>query len=78
MENVQLRFTDGVLEAIANDAIKRKSGARGLRAILESVMLDIMYDIPSTPGITECIINEDVVTKREPPLLIYEKQAKFG
>jgi ATP-dependent Clp protease ATP-binding subunit ClpX len=78
MENVKLRFTDGVLEAVANDAIKRKSGARGLRAILESVMLDIMYDIPSTPGITECIINEDVVTKGEPPLLIYEKQAKFG
>jgi ATP-dependent Clp protease ATP-binding subunit ClpX len=78
MENVKLRFTDGVLEAIATDALKRKSGARGLRAILETVMLDIMYDIPSTPGITECIINEDVIAKGEPPLLIYEKQAKFG
>ncbi|MCD6306110.1 MAG: ATP-dependent Clp protease ATP-binding subunit ClpX [Deltaproteobacteria bacterium] len=78
MENVNLRFTDDVLTAIAKDAIKRKSGARGLRAILESVMLDIMYDIPSTPGITECVINEDVVAKGEPPLLIYEKQAKFG
>jgi len=77
-ENVKLRFTDDVLVAIAKDAIKRKSGARGLRAILESVMLDIMYDIPSMPEITECIINEDVVTKGEPPLLIYEKQAKFG
>jgi len=78
MENVNLRFTDDVLVAIGKDAIKRKSGARGLRAILESVMLDIMYDIPSTPGITECIINEDVVVKGDPPLLIYEKQAKFG
>lgn len=78
LENVKLRFTDDVLVAIAKDAIKRKSGARGLRAILESVMLDIMYDIPSMPEITECIINEDVVTKGEPPLLIYEKQAKFG
>jgi len=78
LENVKLRFTDDVLVAIARDAIKRKSGARGLRAILESVMLDIMYDIPSMPEITECIINEDVVTKGEPPLLIYEKQAKFG
>jgi ATP-dependent Clp protease ATP-binding subunit ClpX len=78
LENVKLRFTDEVLVAIARDAIKRKSGARGLRAILESVMLDIMYDIPSTPEITECIINEDVVTKGETPLLIYEKQAKFG
>ncbi|MDQ1336252.1 MAG: ATP-dependent Clp protease ATP-binding subunit ClpX [Thermodesulfobacteriota bacterium] len=78
LENVKLRFTDDVLVAIAKDAIKRKSGARGLRAILESVMLDIMYDIPSMPEITECIINEDVVSKGEPPLLIYEKQAKFG
>ncbi|MCF8146582.1 MAG: ATP-dependent Clp protease ATP-binding subunit ClpX [Deltaproteobacteria bacterium] len=78
LENVKLRFTDDVLVAIARDAIKRKSGARGLRAILESVMLDIMYDIPSMPDITECIINEDVITKGEPPLLIYEKQAKFG
>jgi ATP-dependent Clp protease ATP-binding subunit ClpX len=78
LENVKLRFTDDVLVAIARDAIKRKSGARGLRAILESVMLDIMYDIPSMPEITECIINLDVVTKGEPPLLIYEKQAKFG
>jgi ATP-dependent Clp protease ATP-binding subunit ClpX len=78
LENVKLRFTDDVLVAIARDAIKRKSGARGLRAILESVMLDIMYDIPSMPEITECIINEDVVTKGEAPLLIYEKQAKFG
>jgi len=78
LENVKLRFTDEVLLAIAKDAIKRKSGARGLRAILESVMLDIMYDIPSMPEITECIINEDVVTKGESPLLLYEKQAKFG
>lgn len=78
LENVKLRFTDDVLVAIARDAIKRKSGARGLRAILESVMLDIMYDIPSMPEITECIINEEVITKGEAPLLIYEKQAKFG
>jgi len=78
LENVKLRFTDDVLVAIAKDAIKRKSGARGLRAILETVMLDIMYDIPSMPEITEVIINEDVITKGEPPLLIYEKQAKFG
>ncbi len=78
LEDVKLRFTDEVLVAIAKDAIKRKSGARGLRAILESVMLDIMYDIPSMPEISECVINEDVITKGESPLLIYEKQAKFG
>lgn len=78
LENVKLRFTDEVLLAIAKDAIKRKSGARGLRAILETAMLDIMYDIPSLPEISECIINEEVVTKGESPLLLYENEAKFG
>jgi len=78
LENVKLRFTDEVLVAIAKDAIKRKSGARGLRAILEKAMLDIMYDIPSLPEISECIINEEVVTKGESPLLLYENEAKFG
>ena len=78
LENVKLRFTDEVLLAIAKDAIKRKSGARGLRAILETAMLDIMYDIPSFPEISECVINEEVVTKGESPLLLYENEAKFG
>lgn len=78
LENVKLRFTDEVLVAIAKNAIKRKSGARGLRAILETAMLDIMYDIPSFPEISECIINEEVVTKGESPLLLYENEAKFG
>ena len=78
LENVKLRFTDEVLLAIAKDAITRKSGARGLRAILETAMLDIMYDIPSLPEISECIINEEVVTKGESPLLLYENEAKFG
>jgi ATP-dependent Clp protease ATP-binding subunit ClpX len=78
LENVKLRFTDEVLLAVAKDAIKRKSGARGLRAILETAMLDIMYDIPSFPEISECVINEEVVTKGESPLLLYENEAKFG
>jgi len=78
LENVKLRFTDEVLVAVAKDAIKRKSGARGLRAILETAMLDIMYDIPSIPEISECVINEEVVTKGESPLLLYENEAKFG
>ena len=78
LEGVELKFTDGVLLAIAKDAIKRKSGARGLRAVLESAMLDIMYDLPSTPGIRECIINEEVVTSGETPLLLYEDQVKYG
>lgn len=78
LEDVELKFTDEVLMAVAEAAIKRKSGARGLRAVLESVMLEIMYDIPSVPEIRECIINEEVLTKGEPPLLVYENQAKFG
>ena len=78
LEDVELKFTDEVLTAVAEAALKRKSGARGLRAVLESVMLEIMYDIPSIPEIRECIINEEVVTKGAPPLLLYENQAKFG
>ena len=60
LEDVRLRFTDGALRAIAKEAIRRKSGARGLRSIMENIMLDIMYDLPSHPEIQECIINEDV------------------
>ena len=75
-DNVRLRFTDGALSAIAKRAVQRKSGARGLRAILEEVMLDVMYEIPSQKGIKECLINEDTIQKRERPILIYEKQAE--
>ncbi|MCF8083716.1 MAG: ATP-dependent Clp protease ATP-binding subunit ClpX [Deltaproteobacteria bacterium] len=78
LESVNLKFTDEVLLAIAEKAVERKSGARGLRAILESIMLDIMYDIPSTPEIRECILNEEVVTKGESPMLLYENQAEYG
>ena len=78
LEGVELKFADEVLSAVARDAVKRKSGARGLRAILESIMLDIMYDIPSTKGIRECIIGEEVITKGESPLLVYENKVKYG
>ena len=78
LEGVKLKFTDEALLAVAKDAIKRKSGARGLRAILESIMLDIMYDIPSIPQISECVIGEEVITKKEPPLLLYENQVEYG
>ena len=78
LENVELKFTDEVLRTIAQDAVKRKSGARGLRAILESVMLDIMYDIPSSTDVRECIINQEVVVKGESPLLLYTNQATYG
>ncbi len=72
MEDVTLRFTEGSLKAVAHEAMKRNSGARGLRSILENIMLDIMYEIPSQPDIRECVISEEVVTKRETPLLLYE------
>ncbi len=75
-DNVRLRFTDGALSAIAKRAIERKSGARGLRAILEEVMLDVMYEIPSQKGIKECLISEDTILKRERPILVFEKQAE--
>jgi len=72
MENVTLRFTEGALQAVAREAMKRNSGARGLRSILENIMLDIMYEIPSQPDIRECVISEEVVTNTESPLLLYE------
>jgi len=72
-ENVKLHFTDGSLRAIAREALKRKSGARGLRSILENVMLDIMYDLPSQNTIKECVINEDVILSSASPIILYEK-----
>jgi len=75
LEGCKLRFTDDSLIAIAKKAINRKIGARGLRAILEDVMLNVMYDVPSQPGIKECIINEEVISNNAEPLLIYEKIA---
>ncbi len=76
LDNVRLRFTEGALSAIAKKAAQRKTGARGLRAILEEIMLDVMYEIPSQKGIKECVINEEIITKNEKPILLYEKQAE--
>jgi ATP-dependent Clp protease ATP-binding subunit ClpX len=78
LENVKLRFTEGALMAIAREAIKRKSGARGLRAIMESIMLDVMYEIPSQSNISECIISEEVVMKHDSPILLYVKGAEVA
>jgi ATP-dependent Clp protease ATP-binding subunit ClpX len=78
MEGVELKFTEEALLSVAKAAVERKSGARGLRAILESIMLDIMYDIPSNPGIRECMIAKEVITNGELPLFIYENQLKYG
>ncbi len=74
-ENVRLSFTDSAIKATAREAQERKTGARGLRAILEEVMLDIMYDLPSLTDIKECVISEEVITQRAQPLTIYEKKA---
>jgi ATP-dependent Clp protease ATP-binding subunit ClpX len=75
-EKVKLRFTEGALLAIAKEALKRKSGARGLRSILESIMLEIMYELPSQTNIQECIINEDTITRKEKPIVLYAKKAE--
>jgi len=72
MENVQLRFSEGALLAVAKQAIERKAGARGLRAILEGIMLDVMYEVPSDPDIKEVIVSEDTVVKGEKPLIVYQ------
>ncbi|MDI6800974.1 MAG: ATP-dependent Clp protease ATP-binding subunit ClpX [Thermodesulfovibrionales bacterium] len=76
LDKVRLKFTDGALSAIAKRAVDRKAGARGLRAILEDVMLDVMYEIPSQKDVTECVINEEAITKREKPIIVYEKKAE--
>ena len=72
MENVHLKFTDGALVAIAKEALGRKTGARGLRSILENAMLDVMYDIPSQDGVKEVVLNEEVITKGAEPIVLYD------
>jgi len=76
MENVRLSFNEAALKAIAKRAIKRKTGARGLRSIMESILLDTMYDLPTYEGVEEVVINAEVVNGSAKPLLIYTKQGK--
>ncbi len=71
-EGVTLRFTEGALEAVAKKALARKSGARGLRSVMEEAMLDVMYELPSDEHATECVINEQVITKGEYPVILYD------
>jgi len=75
-ENVKLKFTDGALASVAKESMRRKAGARGLRAILENVMLDTMYELPSQTNIKECIINEDVITENAKPIIVYGNRAE--
>lgn len=72
LEKVTLKFTDGALVAVAKEALKRKTGARGLRSILENSMLDVMYDIPSQDRVKEVVVNEDVILKQARPIVVYD------
>src|SRR6476469_7217347 len=71
MDGVTLKFTDGALKAIASEAIRRKAGARGLRSIVESAMLDVMYEIPSRKTAREVVISEEVILKKSEPVVMY-------
>jgi ATP-dependent Clp protease ATP-binding subunit ClpX len=72
LEGITLRFTEGALEAVAMKALDRKSGARGLRSVMEEAMLDVMYELPSDEHATECVINEQVITTGEYPVILYD------
>jgi ATP-dependent Clp protease ATP-binding subunit ClpX len=74
IEGVDLSFSKDALKAIAEEAMKRKSGARGLRSIMENIMLDIMYEIPDMEGVKECIIGQDVILNGKAPMIVYERK----
>ncbi len=74
MDDVSLRFSGDALQMVAHEAIKKGTGARGLRAILEQRMLDIMYTIPTLADVKECVVNRDVIQKKADPILVFEKQ----
>jgi ATP-dependent Clp protease ATP-binding subunit ClpX len=74
LEKVRLKFTDDAVAAIAREAMKRGTGARGLRAVLEEVMLEVMYELPSLPALKECIITREVILNKDRPILISEQK----
>jgi len=76
MEGVELRFTEGALRAVAEEALKRKTGARGLRSIIEEIMINVMYEPPTLKNVKECIVTEEVVLKKERPVLIFKEERK--
>ncbi len=79
IEGIELKFTEGALRAIAEEANRRKTGARALRSIIEEVMIEVMYEIPSLKDVRECIVTEEVVLKKERPILIFNnKKAREG
>lgn len=76
LDGVTLEFKDDALSAVAREAMRRKTGARGLRAILEDVMLNVMYDIPSRTDIVKCVITKEVIDKKEEPIIVTEDRKK--
>ncbi len=76
MENVALSFTEDALEAVAKKAIERKTGARGLRSILEAILLDTMFELPSMHGVSEVVVDKDVIDGRKEPVRVFESTAK--
>ena len=76
LENVELKFTSNAMKALAAKAIKLETGARGLRSVMESIMLEIMYTLPSMKDVTECVINRGVVDEGKEPLILFKPEAK--
>jgi ATP-dependent Clp protease ATP-binding subunit ClpX len=75
-DNIRLRFTEGALQAIAREALKRQAGARGLRSVMETAMLDVMFELPSEPAARECVISEQVIVNGDYPVVLYENSEK--
>ncbi len=76
LDGVELEFEERALRAVVKEAMKRKTGARALRAIMEDVMLDIMFNLPQIKNVKKCIITEDVIANRKEPLFIYQEIKK--
>ena len=76
MDGVELKFTEEALAAVAKKAKLQRSGARGLRSILERAMLDVMYDIPSVDNIVEAVVNEECIRDDKPPVIVYRNEEK--
>jgi len=74
LDGVKLKFTDPALRRVAELALERKTGARGLRGILEDLLSDVMFDLPNRPEVRECIISEEVVARSAPPMLVVEEE----
>jgi ATP-dependent Clp protease ATP-binding subunit ClpX len=78
LEDAKLTFTEDSLSAIAKRAIERKTGARGLRSIMEDILLDTMFELPGAEGVEEVVVNEEAVTSDAQPLMIYAERSKDG